>query len=411
MRILIASAAYAPAQNGQAVFTTNLAEGLAKRGHKVTVVVDSYQKQESRRLINGVQVIELKSIGLNLFNAAVNFTPFPHAEVRKVFDHFQPDVVHIQDHYPISRAAVYEARKRRIKLIGSNHFVPENLAPYMPGVTKIRPVFDWILWQWMADVFKQVDVITAQSDAATNLIKEQGFDNPILPVSCGLDLHEFKPDPTIDRKVYQTRYGISPEKKTFLFLGRIDGEKRIDLLIDAMRKLNREDIQLVVAGKGRVEDELHVQAEDLQKAGKVVFTGFIPPEDLPGLLNSVDVFVMPSEAELLSISTLEAMACGRPVLLADALALPELVSDGRNGYLFNAGDPDDLAEKMSLLAEQAYRWGAMGEASLEIAQMHSLDRTIQKFEQLYLQVLSHNPLPDVQHTRRKPVRSDFHLRR
>jgi 1,2-diacylglycerol 3-alpha-glucosyltransferase len=411
MRILIASAAYAPAKNGQAVFTTNLAEGLAKRGHKVMVMVDSFQKLETQISMNGVQVVELKSIGLNVFHSAVNFTPFPGPEVRRIFDRFQPDIVHIQDHYPISRAAVHEARKRRIKVIGSNHFVPENLAPYVPGASTAKPVFEWVLWQWMLDVFKRVDVITAQSNAATDLIKEQGLDLPILPISCGIDLHEFRRDPAIDHRLYQERYGISAEKKTFLYLGRVDGEKRIDLLIEAMHRLNRDDIQLVVAGKGRAEEQLHLQAEDLQNAGKVVFTGFIPPEDLPGLLNSVDVFVMPSEAELLSISTLEAMACERPVLLADALALPELVRIGQNGYLFRAGNVEDLSAKMNMLAEQADRWETMGEVSREIAGMHSLNRTIQRFETLYLQLLSHNPVMEVKHNPSRTVSSHYHLRK
>jgi 1,2-diacylglycerol 3-alpha-glucosyltransferase len=411
MRILITSSAYAPAQNGQAVFTTNLAEGLANRGHKVMVVVDSYEKRGSQTTVNGVHVVALRSVGMNLFHSSVNFTPFPAPAVRRIFDRFQPDIVHIQDHYPISRAAVHEAHKRQIKLIGSNHFVPDNLAPYIPGISKAKPLFEWLLWQWMLDVYKRVDVITAQSKAATGLIKEQGLELPILPISCGLDLTLYQPEPDIDRKLYKERYGISPDKKSFLYLGRLDGEKRIDLLIEAMSRLQRDDVQLVVAGKGRAEEQLHLQAKSMQESGRVVFTGFIAPEDLPGLLNSVDVFVMPSEAELLSISTLEAMGCGRPVLLADALALPELVHEGQNGYLFKAGDADSLAAKMNLLADEAYRWEAMGEVSRDLAQMHSLDSTIHRFELLYLQLLSHNPVLEGKQVVRRRVSSAFHLRK
>jgi glycosyltransferase involved in cell wall biosynthesis len=231
MRIMIASSTYAPAKNGQAVFTTNLAEGLAKRGHKVMVVVDSHHRQESHTMINGVEVVELGSIHLNIFHSAVYFSPFPGVEVRRLIRSFKPEIVHIQDHFPICRAAVKDARKHGIKLVGSNHFIPENVAPYVPGFSEIKPVFNWVLWKWMLDVYKHVDVIAAQSNVAARLIQEQGYKKPILSISCGLDLQFFQPNPQVDRSLYRERYGIDLQKKVFLFLGRIDGEKRIDLLL------------------------------------------------------------------------------------------------------------------------------------------------------------------------------------
>ncbi len=387
MRIMIASSTYAPAKNGQAVFTTNLAEGLARRGHKVMVIVDSHHKHTSHTVLNSVEVEELGSISVNIFHSNVHFSPFPGVEVRRLIKSFQPDIIHIQDHYPICRAAVHYARTHGIKLVGSNHFIPENVAPYVPGISKVKPVFNWVLWKWMLDVYKHVDAISAQSNAAARLIEEQGYKKPILPISCGLDLKFFQPDPKVDRNLFRQRYGIDLTKKAFLFLGRIDGEKRIDLLLLAAQQLSRDDIQLVIAGHGRAQDSLHRMADDMENRHRVVFTGFIPAEDIPGLMNSVDIFLMPSEAELLSISTLEAMACGLPVLLADALALPELVKVGENGYLFKPGDVEDLVRHINLMADQPERWEAMDTASREISLPHSLDLTIQKYEALYSQLI------------------------
>lgn len=136
---------------------------------------------------------------------------------------------------------------------------------------------------------------------------------------------------------------------------------------------------------------------------RVRFTGFIPNADVPGLMNSVDVFVMPSEAELLSISTLEAMACGRPVLLANALALPELVRDGENGYLFKPGDANDLSRLMALFADQPERWSEMGAVSRQIAQAHSLDETIHKFQSLYQKLIGLVPASDYKQQVEEPI--------
>ncbi len=403
MRIMVASSTYVPAMNGQAVFTTNLAEGLVKLGHKVLVLLDSHHVQASRTFVNGVQVEELKSVSLNFFHAGVYFSPFPGLEVRRLFDTFQPEIVHIQDHYPTCRAVVIEARKRHIKIVGSNHFIPENLAPYIPLLPRTKPLFNWMLWRWMLSIYRHVDVVTAQSSAAANLIRSQGLNMPILPISCGIDLNLCYPNPAVDRDLYCQRYGLDPNKKIFLFLGRIDGEKRIELLLHAMALLDRDDIQLAIAGHGSVEYKLRQLTLKLNIEHHVSFAGFIPSEDVPGLMNSVDVFVMPSEAELLSISTLEAMACGRPVLLANALALPELVREGENGYLFKPGDVGDLAHYMNVLADQPESWGTMGMISNEIALSHSLDETLQKFEMLYSQLILQGSVTELKHGVRTPT--------
>jgi glycosyltransferase involved in cell wall biosynthesis len=97
----------------------------------------------------------------------------------------------------------------------------------------------------MKQVYKNVDVITAQSMAATDLIRSQGLDMPVLPVSCGVDLQRFAPDPNVDRRSACLRFGLDADKKIFLFLGRIDGEKRVDLLLHAMKYVKGNDIQLV----------------------------------------------------------------------------------------------------------------------------------------------------------------------
>lgn len=392
MRIMIASSTYFPSMNGQAVFTTNLAEGLVKRGHSVMIVLDSHHVQASEKVINGVMIEELRSISLSAFHADAYFSPFPRKEVRHLFDNFQPEIVHIQDHYPSCLVVLNVARKRGIKLVGSNHFIPENVAPYIPVLPRIKPIFDWILWQWMLFAYRKVDVITAQSAAAANIIRKQRIKQPILPISCGIDLQCFYPNPNEDHLRYCQRYGLDQDKKLFLFLGRIDGEKRVDLLVRTMKQLNRQDIQLAVAGHGAVENSLKHMVDGMGLNDRVKFTGFIPAEDVPGLMNSVDVFVMPSEAELLSISTLEAMACGRPVILANALALPELVKDGVNGYLFKPGDVNALASRINSMADHPERWDEMGIASREIAVQHNLEDVIRKFESLYIHLLSEVPL-------------------
>jgi glycosyltransferase involved in cell wall biosynthesis len=205
MRILIATSTYAPARNGQAVFASNLAEGLASRGHFVTVVVDSSQRKGSQSIQNGVELVELPSIWLNIFHAGVFFTPFPGKYVRQLISQVQPDIVHVQDHYPLCRSALHTAIKIGIKTVGSNHFIPENLAPYIPGYSTSKPLIDWALWSWMLETYGRVDAIVAQSCAAADILARHGLKMNVSAISCGLDVSRFNPDPLRDRRKYQQR--------------------------------------------------------------------------------------------------------------------------------------------------------------------------------------------------------------
>jgi len=391
MRILIVSSTYAPLANGQAIFTTNLAEHLAKV-HSVAAVVPSDQGQTYHTKKNGVEVQFLWTIDMSILYPGALFTPFPEVMIQRVIRSFKPDVVHIQDHYPLCYYALRIARQNNVKVIGTNHFMPENIAPIVPWIARYKRSFNWLLWWWMLRLYNRVDIATAPSRTAVDVLKRQKIKVPIFPITCGVDLERFHPDPAVNRTFWRRRYGLGDDKVVFLFVGRVDGEKRLDVLINALHLMKRDDIQLVIAGTGANLSRLSELAERLDLGDKVLFTGYIPNEHLGSLLNSVDVFAMPSEAELLSIATLEAMATARPVLLANALALPELASQGENGYLFEPGNAQDAAHYMALLADHPEKWADMGAASQKRAQLHGLEKMRHGYEEIYRKALGESGL-------------------
>lgn len=393
MRILIAGTVNYPALNGQAIFTERLAEGLATRGHDVLSIFPSETGKPYHTWRNGVEIEAFGSLNLSMIHSDTYLSLFSGREIRRIFDSFDPEIVHIQDHYPLSFDVVQAARQRHVGLIGTNHFMPENLAAYVPVLSKAKPVYNRIAWTWMLMTYNQLHVATAQSKASAGLMKSHGLRIPVYPVSCGLDLRRFHPLPSVDRCAVRERYGIDPQKKIFLFVGRVDKEKCLDVLLYAMKQLSRDDVQLVIAGHGTEREKLENLTKELELGERVHFTGYIPRDDLPLLLNSVDVFTMPSQAELLSIASLEAMACGRPVMLANAVALPELVTVGGNGYLFEPGDPASAAHYINVLADQPEVWARMGALSVEKARYHGMESTIRQYEDLYVTLLQENPMP------------------
>ncbi len=398
MRIVIAGQTYDPTINGQGAFTTHLAEGLAQAGHQVLVIrpsdrVRAYHISHNNVLIQAITAIPLAPPP----SSNVCVTPLPGVQVGRLLDEFQPEVVHIQDHYPLCRGVLQAALKRDLLVIGTNNFLPQNIIPYVPMSSRsaaLRALLDRLLWKMVLDVFKRVDIATAATETAARILRQQGLQVPVRVISSGVDLNHFRPDPSVNRTEIRGRYGLDPQRTIFLYVGRIDREKRLEILLRAFHRLNRDDLQLAIAGRGRNSKMLQSLARRLHLDRHVVFIGYVPSKDLPALLNSADIFAMPSEAELQSIATLEAMGTGRPVLAADAQALPELVENGVNGYLFRAGDVEDAARRIAELADRPECWAKMGTASLKMVHPHSLSNTLQRYEELYRSLVSvMQPLP------------------
>jgi 1,2-diacylglycerol 3-alpha-glucosyltransferase len=395
MRILIAASPQYIAFHGQAIFTMNLCEGLVRNGHTVLALVASDVGKANRSKHNNVPIEALASLNLQVFHPDAFLALFTGRAVRKVLLDFQPDIVHIQDHYPLSHNAVISARRLGVKVVGTNHFMPENLAPYVPLLSRLKPAFNWVLWHWMRQTYDHLDAVAGPSRAAVSLLHSVGLRPPVIPISCGVNTALFHTDPSVDRLTWRAHYGIDPHKIIFFFVGRVDREKHLDVLLRALHVLNRTDIQFVIAGKGAHKKKLIALAKELKLGAMVHFTGFLPQSDLPAVLNSSDIFAMPSEAELLSISTLQAMGCGLPVLAANAVALPELVTEDLNGLLFEPGNVADAAHCMEWFADHPERWLGMGAASQEKAQAHSLEHIVRQYETLYEKVLAGVPLDPI----------------
>src|SRR5207248_7463465 len=99
---------------------------------------------------------------------------------------------------------------------------------------------------------------------------------------------------------------------------------------------------IALVSTGPAEADLREQVQRLNLGDRVSFLGFVRDADLLALRQSSDMFAIPSEAELQSLATMEAMACGLPVVAANSYALPELVHHGENGYLFQPANSDEL---------------------------------------------------------------------
>jgi glycosyltransferase involved in cell wall biosynthesis len=371
LRVVIAADTFPPDVNGAARFAQRLAVGLAENGHDVHVIApDSPRATE----IPGVTVHRLRSHRLPFYPDFRFCLPWQASkEADELVKALKPDVVHVQAHFVVGRFVLNSAVAQGIPTLATNHFMPENLFSHAHLPKFLQGMARRFAYRDLARVFGRADVVTAPTPRAVQLLHESGFPERAVPVSCGIDIARYQREVTHN------------DRPTALFVGRLDEEKRVDEFLRALARVPGAFGEIV--GDGTCKAEWELLARDLGITDRVRFHGFVSEDDLLDAYARADLFVMPGVAELQSLATMEAMAAGKPVIAANAMALPHLVHPGRNGWLFEPGDVNQLAQRLHTLVHDAPMRARMGAASSEIISHHALATTLERFEALYARAM------------------------
>lgn len=379
LRILIGGDTFAPDVNGAAKFAERLAAGLVERGHEVHVVAP---RPEAGPNVTRVEEHEGQPMTVHRLRS---WRWYPHPWLRyalpwrieqnaaRILDEVQPDVVHFQSHIVVGRGLAREAAKRGIRIVGTNHFMPENGLQFTPFVGALREPAVRMAWQAAGRTFGLAESVTTPTRKAADYLEKYTHLEGVHPISCGLHIDHYTPN-------------MAPRtENVVLFLGRVEAEKHIEELLRAAAKLDPElDVKVEVIGDGEQRPALERLAAQLGIQHRVHFAGHAPEPYLKQQLTRATVFAMPSRAELQSIATMEAMASGLPVIGANAMALPHLVHDGENGFLYEPGNIDQFAELLTRIFTMPHDdLLRLKNESLQIVQSHDITRTLDTFEALY----------------------------
>lgn len=387
-RIVIGADTYPPDVNGAANFAHRLAAGLAGRGHEVHVICPSPGTGPERITLDGVTVHRLPSHRTPFHPTFRVSLPWQIARpATALLERLAPDVVHVQSHFTVGRTLAAAARRRAIPVVATNHFMPENLIGYTKISGRLSSAACRLAWRDLVRVFRRAQIVTAPTPRAVALLHEHGL-GTALPVSCGLDLHRFA-QPTVAAR---------GEERRVLFVGRLDAEKNVHELLRALPLLP-EDLRVTadIVGDGSCRGSLEALAREIGIHDRVTFHGLVSDQEVLDAYARCDVFCMPGTAELQSLVTMEAMAAGKPIVAADAMALPHLVHPGRNGRLFPPGDIRALAAALTAVLSDTDARTSMGEASREIIARHDIGHTLDTFEALYLEAAGRRHTGDDRH--------------
>ena len=416
MRIAIASDIYYPMTNGVAVFAHNLADGLAHRGHQVLVICPSFTGKKHIKIDpdSGVKTAYLTSIrfpfypdqikevedrkeflGVELprliYKNGIWAAPYPYPEVKKILNEFQPEVIHLQTAETIAIAIRSYAKHYDIPMVATGHAYPDNVTGQFKFLKPVKKPLDTVVKNYMNSFLKHSEYATMPTEMAINdLIPKdrKKFKVPVEALSNGVDLTAFHPG-KCPKEILQ-KYQIDDKKQRMIYVGRVDPEKSIAVVVKAFAQVLPElpEAEFLIVGDGTDRENLEDLVQKLGIADNVRFLGRVLPPDLQELYKTGLFFATASETETQGIVLIEAAATGLPLVAVDEGAVRELCQNDRNGILCQSKDVAGIAEAIKKLFTDKKLRARYSAGSLEVAALHDLNRTLSRFEAIYEEAIA-----------------------
>ncbi|MBF2002732.1 MAG: glycosyltransferase [Synechococcales cyanobacterium C42_A2020_086] len=319
MRIALFTETFLPKVDGIVTRLSHTVDHLQRMGDQVMVVSPDGGLSEYR----GATIYGVPGFPLPLYPELKLALPRP--SIRQALEQFRPDLIHIVNPAVLGLGGLYYAKSLDVPLVASYHtHLPKYLEHYGLGM------LEGLMWELLKVVHNQAQINLCTSTAMQDALTSHGIER-VEVWQKGVDTELFQPH-LASRDVRDQLSQGHPDSPLLLYVGRLSAEKEIDRIKPVLEAIPGARLALVGDGPYRPELEKHFEGTP------TFFAGYRTGVDLAAAFASADAFVFPSRTETLGLVLLEAMAAGCPVIAANAGGIPDIVTDGVNGYLF---DPDD----------------------------------------------------------------------
>jgi 1,2-diacylglycerol 3-alpha-glucosyltransferase len=358
MRVALFTNNYLPFRGGVTTAVETLRRGLDRLGHSARV----FAPAACPPVTDPAWVSRYPSVPAPTypgFALALPFSPRAHAAARA----FSPDIVHAQHPFLLGPAARRFARRSGRALVFTYHTRYEKYAHYVPLPERLVAALAVTLSCRFA---ASSDLVIAPSERIAAGLRARGVTAPVTVVPTGVPLALFEPG---DRAEARRAAGFPGDGLLCLYVGRLDREKSVDLIIDAFGSIADavSGATLSLIGQGTHEAALRRRAEAGPARERIRFHGGMDREALPSFYRAADLFLFSSETETQGLVLAEAHASGLPAVAVRASGVDEVVRDGETGVLTKA-EPREFAEAaIGLLLDPARRW-QMGQAARAVAE-------------------------------------------
>ncbi|MFN4217747.1 MAG: glycosyltransferase family 4 protein [Candidatus Bipolaricaulia bacterium] len=378
MKIGIFTDTFTPQINGVTSVLEELNRVLTRQGHEVFIFAPAYSR--AQRNENG-----------HIFRFPA-LTAYFHKDSRVVIPYDRrasavfPTLEVVYSHTPVSMGllALRVARRYNLPHVHTYHTLFTEYLHYLPRwIRPTRRMAERI----SAAFCNRCDAITTPSHAMREELLRYGVARPIYVLPFGVDIEPFERPVRTD---VRAALGLAPDEFFLLYAGRLGIEKNLHFLLRAFRVLldhweNPQPIRLVLAGGGPHRPLFEEYSKELGLTERVLFTGFIPRDELIDYYRAADLFVFASKTETQGLVLVEAMAAGLPAVAVRAMGVTDIVFDGETGILVPEDENIFAQTVRELLQDPQRREQLRAGATRKAHQMsiqHSVTKLIEIFENL-----------------------------
>ena len=380
MKILIASDAYIYQTNGVRNVVITLANGLKQLGHEVRVLAPANGRASFKK--DGDCFIR-------------SFPSFVYPDVRlcpvlsdpliEELEQWKPDLIHVHTEADMARLAFKIAAVTGAPVVITAH---TDYATYaFKRFHESRPV-RMTMKVFGKRFYRHAKAVVAPSEKARHFAQLQPAEDRVTVIPNGIRLERYqKPVSPEEKAELFRRHGLTDNGCTLVMVTRVSAEKNIMEILHYFPALRRAlpEAQLLIAGDGPDRRRLEAYCEHNGLTDRVRFAGRIDPNEVYRYYAMGDLFVAASTFEVHSMTYLEAMACGLPLVCREDASLLNVLDDGENGFIYRT--ESGFVESAAKILRNRPLWEAMHRKALEKADQFSDRRFVERTVALYEQVL------------------------
>jgi glycosyltransferase involved in cell wall biosynthesis len=369
MKVALFTETFLPKVDGIVTRLKHTVEQLQRLGDQVMVFCPEGGLTEYM----GAKIYGVSGVPLPMYPELKMALPRP--AIGYALKEFQPDVIHVVNPAVLGLAGVFYAKTYNIPLMASYHtHLPEYLQHYGLGM------LEGVLWELLKNVHNQARLNLCTSTAMMEALSSHGIERVDL-WQRGVDTETFHPS-LASREMRDRLTQGHAEAPLLLYVGRLGAEKEVDRIKPVLESIPGARLALVGDGPNRVNLEKHFEGSN------TYFVGYLKGKELGAAYASADAFIFPSRTETLGLVLLEAMAAGCPVVAANSGGIPDIVTDGANGFLFDPQDDQGaIAATHRLLADPAERETLRQNARAE-AERWGWTAATQQLQRYYAKVIT-----------------------
>ena len=372
LRIALFSGNYNYVRDGANQALNRLVGYLLRQGAKVRVYSPTVENPAFEATGDLVSVPSIAIPGRPEYRLPLRIS----REMKRDMEAFAPNIMHISAPDRVGRLMAKWARNRDLPVLASVHTRFETYFRYY-NMSFAEP----LAVAWLRKLYRKCDALVAPSESMAQVLRQQRMNYDIDIWSRGVDRDIFYP--ARRDRAWRQALGVADDTPVIGFLGRLVMEKGLDVFSDTIDQLNRRNVAhaVVVIGEGPARGWFESRLPNAK------FVGFQGGADLARAVASMDMLFNPSVTETFGNVTLEAMACGLPVVAAKATGSQSLVEDNVSGRLITPGAIVQFAEALRLYCIDPALRAQHGNAGEQRSHDYSWDAINQTVADTYLRLI------------------------